>query len=678
MQIKIKNQKKKKDFYTLYNNEKERYSSNNTNNMYKRKKFYSMNILLIFIVIIIDFFPTIISENIKKLSTVYEISIKIMKNAQPQKQQKILGNTDLPNKIKINGEEKTSIANSYNENELKPGENLIEFFWDDPPNCNSMFSGILGLKSVDLSSFDSSVCTDMTEMFSGCKELESINFGDFEISSATNMEKMFYNCQNLISLDLKNFDTSKVANMNNMFNGCKQLIYLNLNSFIEKDDVSIDYIFSQDITQLIYCINKEKSKKIYDFLKNKGLESDCDNNCFKGETKIIKQEKKCVESCDENNYRVENNICMPKPNPLNKDTTLKVIGIDDKVKETNKIEETVIETQIESETQTQFNSENFFKDSQQTINEELPNKDEVIINLKENIINGKMNTLLSDLINGTKQDLIAEYKDITYQITTSANQKDGSYNNISTINLGKCEEKLKTIYNIDPELSLIILKIDYKMDGLLIPVIGYEVYHPTNLSQLDLNYCNDTTIKLNIPVSIDEDSVYKYDPNSEYYNDDCYAYTTENGTDIILNDRKNEYVNNNLSLCENNCTFNGYDENSKKAICECETKVKIDMISDILLDENILSTKINNTENSATNIGTMKCVSLLFSKNGLLTNIGSYILFLTIGIFGVSIFIFYKCGYQLIENNIKEILKLKNKSIDANDANEVKPKEKKK
>ena len=33
-------------------------------------------------------------------------------------------------------------------------------------------------------------------------------------------------------------------------------------------------------------------EKIYNFLKSKGLESDCDNNCFKGETKIIKQEKK--------------------------------------------------------------------------------------------------------------------------------------------------------------------------------------------------------------------------------------------------------------------------------------------------------------------------------------------------------------------------------------------------
>ena len=169
-------------------------------------------------------------------------------------------------------------------------------------------------------------------------------------------------------------------------------------------------------------------------------------------------------------------------------------------------------------------------------------------------------------------------------------------------------------------------------------------------------------------MTIDEDKVYKYEPNSDFYNDDCYAYTTENGTDIILNDRQSEYSDNNLSLCENNCTFNGYDSNTKKALCECETKVQINYISNITSDENILSNNFNSTNSdcSSTNIATMKCVSLLFSKNGLLKNIGSYILILTIGLFAVSIVIFYKCGYELIESHIKDILALKTKKSKKN------------
>ena len=197
------------------------------------------------------------------------------------------------------------------------------------------------------------------------------------------------------------------------------------------------------------------------------------------------------------------------------------------------------------------------------------------------------------------------------------------------------------------------------MEGLLIPVIGYEVYHPLNMSQLNLSYCSGINIKLNIPVSIDEDEVEKYDPNSDYYNDDCYAYTSENGTDIILNDRKNEYIYNNLSLCENNCEFKGYDYQTKKAQCECVSKIEINLISEIISNENLLSNELSTLENSKTNIGALKCVSLLFSKNGLIKNIGSYILFFTIILFSIGLFIFYKCGYHLIEQKIREIVELK-------------------
>ena len=229
-----------------------------------------------------------------------------------------------------------------------------------------------------------------------------------------------------------------------------------------------------------------------------------------------------------------------------------------------------------------FSSEFFFNNYNKIYIEELPKKDELIVNIKEDIINGNLNSSLTELLKGKKEDLLVELDDISYQITTTANQKNGTYNNISIINLGDCEAILREKYGIKEDLSLIILKIEYKMKGLLIPVIGYEVYHPLNYTQLDLNYCNNTLVTLNIPVTIDENNTFKHDPNSDYYNDECYAYTTENGTDIILNDRKKEFEENNLSLCENNCTFNGYDPNTKKALCECETKIKINLISEII------------------------------------------------------------------------------------------------
>ena len=33
----------------------------------------------------------------------------------------------------------------------------------------------------------------------------------------------------------------------------------------------------------------------------------------------------------------------------------------------------------------------------------------------------------------------------------------------------------------------------------------------------------------------------------DFYNDICYTYTNSKGTDVTLNDRKNEYINNNKS-----------------------------------------------------------------------------------------------------------------------------------
>ena len=311
-----------------------------------------------------------------------------------------------------------------------------------------------------------------------------------------------------------------------------------------------------------------------------------------------------------------------------------------------------------------FSSEYFFNQTQEKINENRLKKDEIIKNIKEDLIKGKLDFLLQNVINGTKQDLIAIDNDIIYQITTSENQNNNNYSNISTINLGECENKLKEVYHIDNNLSLIILKIDYFMEQIFIPVIGYEVYHPIDKFQLDLSHCKDIMIKLNIPVSINEDNIFKHDPNSEYYNDECNRYTTDNGTDILLNDRQNEYIENNLSLCENNCTFKGYNKDSKKALCECETKPKIGLISEIIQDKNILSNNFNNTNNSTSNIVTMKCIDTLFSKEGLLTNIGNYLLLFTFGFFTLSIILFYRCGYHMIEKDIDDIIK--NKKNDTN------------
>ena len=55
----------------------------------------------------------------------------------------------------------------------------------------------------------------------------------------------------------------------------------------------------------------------------------------------------------------------------------------------------------------------------------------------------------------------------------------------------------------------------------------------------------------------------------------------------------------------------------------------------------------------------MKCYYTLFTKNGLLGNIGSYILLFTILLFMISSILFYKCGYNLLEDEIRDIIDTK-------------------
>ena len=187
-----------------------------------------------------------------------------------------------------------------------------------------------------------------------------------------------------------------------------------------------------------------------------------------------------------------------------------------------------------------------------------------------------------------------------------------------------------------------------------------KYFHPENKSKLNLSFCKNELIKLNIPVIIDEENLFKYNPNSEYYTDKCYPYTTENGTDILLNDRHDEFNENNMSLCEKNCMFKGYEPKAQNALCECEIKSKQLVISEIINQTNLLHNNLTNMDESS-NMITMKCYYVLFTKEGLSKNIGNYIIaFITIW-FLISGILFFKVGYEFLEEDINKIISLKKK-----------------
>ena len=138
----------------------------------------------------------------------------------------------------------------------------------------------------------------------------------------------------------------------------------------------------------------------------------------------------------------------------------------------------------------------------------------------------------------------------------------------------------------------------------LIPVIQYEVYHPINRSKLDLDYCAATQIEIKIPVSINEKELYKYDPNSEYYNSICFSATSDDKTDIPINDRIDIYINKNLNLCEDDCNYKGYDDKTKESNCECKVKKEMSTDNNKISKDHLY---VNFPKNGISNIGIIIC-----------------------------------------------------------------------
>ena len=262
----------------------------------------------------------------------------------------------------------------------------------------------------------------------------------------------------------------------------------------------------------------------------------------------------------------------------------------------------------------------------------------------ENIINKINNSYLNNeqieqIKNGNYLILIKN-NELEISLTTS-DYKIYNDKNISSINLGECENQLKQFYNISKNESLLILKFEVKKKDMKIPRIEYEVFFLSKekkLYKLDLNICNDLNIIIYNSIKLDEKNIDIFNSSSNYYKDICYTYTTQNGTDIILSDRKKEYINNNLSVCEENCNFTDYDYENNRTICSCKVKKELKKYSEININKTLLYNSFTDVNNFM-NLNVMKCYKKLFCKNGILNNIGFYIILSIIIIQLICIFV---------------------------------------
>jgi len=229
--------------------------------------------------------------------------------------------------------------------------------------------------------------------------------------------------------------------------------------------------------------------------------------------------------------------------------------------------------------------------------------------------------------------------------------------NMTIVHLGECEKLLRNFYNLSLNKNLYMKKIDVFQEGMKIPKVEYDIYAKLSgngLEKLNLNLCKNVKITMTIPV-ITSDNKDILNSNSAYYNDLCYSAKSESGTDIILKDRKNEFIEGNKMVCQDDCDFLDYNSSSQKAECLCDAKGSSSSFEFMNINKTKLYENFKNIKNIA-NINLLHCYKILFSKEGLIKNIGFYLIIIIIIFHIICILLFYLKHLIIITNKIKDII----------------------
>jgi hypothetical protein len=172
----------------------------------------------------------------------------------------------------------------------------------------------------------------------------------------------------------------------------------------------------------------------------------------------------------------------------------------------------------------------------------------------------------------------------------------------SNINLGDCEKKLREFYDIPDNISLTLIKLDYKKNDSKISQIEYEIFNPKNRSEkLDLSICSQEKIEVINPIDItsnkinslihSENNLQFTELSESLYKDICSKFISEDGAFVLSQDRIIDY-NYEIDYCQKGCTIKELNVTARTVICLCPP---INGFRNITLD-NIYEEEIVNIE----------------------------------------------------------------------------------
>ena len=230
-----------------------------------------------------------------------------------------------------------------------------------------------------------------------------------------------------------------------------------------------------------------------------------------------------------------------------------------------------------------------------------------------------------------------------------------------------------------------MVKIEQNTIDSSVNQVEFFLYTNTGI-QLDTSYCKDVKINIKKPiVNINFDietanylndlGINAFDPTDSFFNDICYSFTNENGTDVILKDRKMDYFQNE-TFCEDNCNNFTIDYETMYINCECTPESLSKNLDDILNNENP-SLNFGNIKKAftsnlfKTNLVIVKCYKYILKWNHMNKNYGNWILLGFILIEIIAFLIFLRKKLRPIKNYL--YLQYYEKGMDKNnDKNQYK------
>jgi len=259
-----------------------------------------------------------------------------------------------------------------------------------------------------------------------------------------------------------------------------------------------------------------------------------------------------------------------------------------------------------------------------------------------------------------------------FQITNSKNdlkilnEKSNKVPEISIVDLGKCEQILKSSNNINDSDTLIIIKNEIKTNKSSEKDVQIEVYNHYTKEKLNLSLCDEIPVNIYMLTELKKETKQMHDKikklghdmfniNDPFYQDICIPFDSFNQTDMILSDRINYIYKNEDTQCQPNCQFTNYSIETKYLRCSCFITQEIS--NKIEKTEKFDAKKIYESFYEVlkySNYGLVRCYKIILTIDVLTINLGSIIVILFFFCYLICLFIF------VFRGNIPLKIKLRN------------------